>query len=140
MIQIRRLSPQALDNCCFNQEVIVEVDDTDILVLYLHFWNSEIGDIILQSMFKIRNVFSHLNMIFLKKLLLYHVWVECHTSSFVLNHGKNAILNLIEKENPEILDICGIFDINKKTLVQLKFGHFGDVWYSLSILFLYQNI
>ena len=72
--------------------------------------------------------------------MLYHAWVECHTFSFVFNHGKNAILNLTEKENPEILDICGIFDINKKTLVQLKFGHFGDVWYSLSTLFLYQNI
>ena len=132
VIQIRRLSPQALDNSCFNQEAIVVADDTDILALHLYFWNSEIGDIILQSMFKISNVFSHLNMNFLKKLLLYHAWVGCHTFSFVFNHGKTAILNLIEKENHEILDICGIFDMNKKTLVKLKFGHFGDVWCSLS--------
>ena len=127
MIQIRRLSPQALDNSYFNQEVIVVADDTDILALYLNFWNSEIGDIILQSMFKIRNVLSHLNINFLKKLLLYHTWVQCHTLSFAFNHGKTAILNLIEKENSEILKICGIFDVNMKTLVKQKFGHFGDV-------------
>ena len=28
----------------------------------------------------------------------------------MFNQGKTAILNLIEKENPDVLDICGIFD------------------------------
>ena len=35
---------------------------------------------------------------------------ECNTTSSVLTQGKTAIINLTEKENPEVLDICVIFD------------------------------
>ena len=67
----------ALDISCFKQGVIVVAYDTDILVLLLYFWNSEMGDIILQSMSKskenmvnIRNIFSHLNKTVVKNLQL----------------------------------------------------------------------
>ena len=90
---------------CQKQEVIVVADDADILVLLLYFWNSEMGDIILQSMSKnkenmvyIRNVVSHLNKTVVKNLLLIHAWGGYHTTSSLCNQGKNAILNLIEKK------------------------------------------
>ena len=74
------------------------------------------GNIVLQSMSKnkenmvnIRSVFSHLNKAIVKNLLLIHAWGGCETISFVFNKGKTAILNLIENENPEVLDICDIF-------------------------------
>ena len=83
--------------------MIVVADDTDILVLLLYFWNSEMHDIVLQSMknkgnmVNIRNVVSYLNKIVVKNLLLIHAWGGCDT---VFNQGKTAIL---EKENPEVV-------------------------------------
>ena len=57
-----------------SKELIVAAN---ILVLLLYFWKSEMGDIILQSMFKkqenlvnTRNVSSHVNKTVEKKLLL----------------------------------------------------------------------
>ena len=57
-----------------SKELIVVAN---ILVLLLYFWKSEMGDIILQSMFKkqenlvnTRNVSSHVNKTVEKKLLL----------------------------------------------------------------------
>ena len=88
-----------------------------MLALLLYFWISEICDIILHSksmnkenMANIRNVFCHLNKTIVKNLLLIHTWRGCDTTSLVLIQGKTAIFNLIEKENPEVLDICGLFD------------------------------
>ena len=67
----------ALDVSCFKLGVIVVAYDTGILVLLLYFWNSEMGDIILQSVSKIkenmvniRNAFSHLNKTVVKNLQL----------------------------------------------------------------------
>ena len=64
----------ARDMSCFKQRVSAKADDTDILVLLFYFWNSEMGDIILQSMSKnkekmanIKNIFSHLNKTVVKK-------------------------------------------------------------------------
>ena len=71
----------ALDISCQKQEVIVVADDTDILVLLLYFWNSEMGNIILRSMSEnkenmvnIRNVFSHLNKSVVRNFFLIHAW------------------------------------------------------------------
>ena len=95
--------------------MIVVADDTDILVLLLYFWNSEMCDIVLQSMknkgnmVNIRNVVSYLNKIVVKNLLLIHAWGGCDT---VFNQGKTAIL---EKENPEVVEIYGIFDNPSET-------------------------
>ena len=93
-----------------------------MLALLLYFWISEICDIILHSksmnkenMANIRNVFCHLNKTIVKNLLLIHTWRGCDTTSLVLIQGKTAIFNLIEKENPEVLDICGLFDNSSTT-------------------------
>ena len=55
--------------------MIVVADDTDILVLLWYIWNSEMGDIILQSMSKkkenivnVRNAVSHLNKTVVKNM------------------------------------------------------------------------
>ena len=68
---------------------------------------------------QIRNVFSHLKKTVVKKLLLIHAWGES-----MFNQGKkNAILNLIEKENSKVIDICGIFD--NPSVIQLDNGKAG---------------
>ena len=117
--------------------MIVVADDTDILVLLLYSWNSEMRDIVLQSMknkgnmVNIRNVVSYLNKIVVKNLLLIHAWGGCDT---VFNQGKTAIL---EKENPEVVEIYGIFDNPSAT--QKDTGKAGirlfTVMYSMVFLF-----
>ena len=119
-----------------NLRVIIVADDKDILVLLMYFWNSEMGDIILQSMSKnkenmvyIRNVVSHLNKTVVKNFLLIHTWGGYDTTSSVFNQGKNAILNLIEKENPEVLEICGIF--NNPSATQDDIGKAGITFFTV---------
>ena len=70
----------ALFISCQKQRVILIAHDTNILGLLLYFWNSEMSDIILQSipknkgsMINTRNVFSHLNKTVGKSLLI-HAW------------------------------------------------------------------
>ena len=93
------IAAAALDISCQKQEAIVVADDTDILILLLYFWNSEMGDIILQSMSKnkenmvnIRNVVSHLNKTAVKNLLLLHALGGCDTTSSTLIKAKLLFL------------------------------------------------
>ena len=70
----------ALVISCQKQRVILVAHDTNILGLLLYFWNSEMSDIILQSIPKnkestinTRNIFRHLNKTVGKSLLI-HAW------------------------------------------------------------------
>lgn len=109
----------ALDFAYVKSPVTVVADDTDILILLLYYWNSEMSDIFMRSearrtkSLKITNigkVVQKLSSVVIRNLLFIHAWEGCDTTSATFNHGKTAILKLVEKEHEGVMHICTTFD------------------------------
>ena len=122
----------ALDIVCQGKDVTVVADDTDIFIMLLYYWNSEMGEIFMRSearknqnlrLVNIKKVLEHLNCNVIKNLLFIHAWGGCNTTSAIFNQGKTVIMNLIEKETPDVLHVCSIFA--KTSVTQEEIGHAG---------------
>ena len=112
-----KIVDEALQIACRGEAVTVVADDTDILVLLLHFWNSEMGQIFMRSEpkkqqnMKLRYIGQIANCLernVLKYSLLIHAWGNCDTTSATFNQGKTAILKLVEKGSSSVMDMFGI--------------------------------
>ena len=92
-----------------SDHVTVVADDTDVLILLLYHWTSDMVDIHFRSEAKkikgtmdvklvdIRSVVSKQNQSILENLLAIHAWSGCDTTSATYGHGKTKILKLAEK-------------------------------------------
>jgi hypothetical protein len=89
--------------------VTVVADDTDVLILLLYHWTSNMVDIHFRSeaskvkgshgvkIINIRSVVNDLNQSILGNLLAIHAWGGCDTTSAIFGHGKTKIMKLAEK-------------------------------------------
>ena len=64
----------ALDTSCQKQEVTVVADDTDTLLLLWYFWNSEMNNIILQSISKNKENMVNIENVLSFELLLWRTF------------------------------------------------------------------
>ena len=92
---------------------------THILILMVYFWNSEMADAFLQSesrkyqpmkLLNTQFIVEGLNSNVVRNILFIHAWNGCDTTSVAHNHGKTALLKLVEKDHKKVLKICSIFE------------------------------
>lgn len=114
----------ALEYACSGKPVTVIAEDTDILVLLVYFWNSEMAEISMRcqsrkgcqlKVYDIARLAQGLDNKVVKNILFLHAWGGCDTTSATYNHGKTKILKLIEKGKNDVLEICNVFDSTNST-------------------------
>ena len=87
--------------------VIIVADDTDIMVLLIHHWNTNMADVYLQSnakksqkkIWKIRDLVATLGGVIKAQLLFVHAWSGCDTTSATFGQGKTTLLKKIKESN-----------------------------------------
>ena len=88
---------QLLDFACEKNNVTVFAGDTDIFILLLHFWNSDMGEMFrkankkknqIQKLVSVRKIAERLNPVIVKNILFIHAWSDCDTTSERFNKGK----------------------------------------------------
>ena len=87
-----------------NSNVIVVGDDTDLLVLMLHYFNSIATDFELsfyrpssESTIKIQNLSASLHLNVISTILSMHAFSGCDTTSSHCGVGKTRIIKMVEK-------------------------------------------
>lgn len=109
----------ALEFACGGKSVSIIAEDTDILVLLIYFWNTEMAEILMRSEAKkgceekvhdIAQLAQGLDRNIVKHLLFVHAWGGCDTTSATFNHGKSKVLKIVEKGRQDVLNICSVFD------------------------------
>ena len=118
----------ALKVARLGQIVTVVADDTDILILLLYFWSSEMAAVYMRSepkkqqnlkLLNIQELAGNLKPSVRRNLLFIHAWAGCDTTSAIFNHGKTSILRLIEQERQDVLEVCAVFDDSFATVEQI---------------------
>ena len=85
----------------------VVADDTDVLVMLVHMWDQNLGDLFLRhkarksfkkdlKIISIKNVASNLLIHIKENLLFIHAWGGCDTTSALFGQGKTAVLKFVE--------------------------------------------
>ena len=109
----------ALDFTCARNNAIVFTEDTDIFILLLHFWNSDMGEMFMkankkknqiQNLVTIRKSAERLNPVIIKNIMFIHAWRGWDSMLVIFNKGKTALMKLKDKGDCNMLDICSIFD------------------------------
>ena len=104
----------ALGVTCDNNIAIVVAGDTDILILLIYFWNSEMADVYLRTeekkyqpvkLVKIRSVVEYLSSDVVHNILFIHAWSCCDTTSATYGHEKTALLKLVKKGHSTVMKI-----------------------------------
>ncbi len=110
------------------RNVNVVADDTDILVLLLHHWHREMGDIFFQStrqkaegpkVFNISHIVEKVGHIVCANILFIHAWGGCDTTSATYGHGKTVLLRKIPTSE-RIQEISAIFQSNISTADEIE--------------------
>ena len=92
-----------IDMAIAGKNVITVADDTDVLVMLLHFWNSEVGNISLLSRKKaerlidIGKVADKIDKVVLRSLLFIHAFCGCVTTSAVHGKGKKTLCDYFRR-------------------------------------------
>lgn len=103
-----------------NQSVTVVADDTDILVLLLYHFKSELSDIYVRSepkkgqkkglkLYRVCDVWNQVGSDIVKHSLFIHAWGGCDTTSAMFGQGKIAILKKVQ-HSEEIRKISDVFN------------------------------
>ena len=109
----------ALQFANHSKSVTVVADDTDILILLLHFWSYEMATIFLRSESKQQKNMKLLNVSRIAEimetrirsnLLFIHAWGGCDTTSATFNQGKSAVLKLVKQGKEDIIGVCSVFN------------------------------
>ena len=114
--QISDIVLEALQLATQGNLVTVVAYDTEILVLLLFHFSNDMADIYLLSeskqsrrklkkLISIRELAEKTSRGVLQNLLLIHPWGECDSTSAVCEHGKCAIIKIIEKSE-SVLSCC----------------------------------
>ena len=108
-----------MDFTCARNNAIVFTEDTDIFILLLHFWNSDMGEMFMkankkrnqiQNLVTIRKSAERLNPVIIKNIMFIHAWRGWDSMLVIFNKGKTALMKLKDKGDCNMLDICSIFD------------------------------
>ena len=116
----------ALQFATQGRDVIVVADDTDILVLLIYHWNSDMADVYLQSnvkksqnkIWKIRDLVTKVGGVVKAHLLFIHAWSGCDTTSATFGQGKTLLLKKI-KECNELQQISYVMSKDDVTAEQI---------------------
>lgn len=98
------IASATIDMAIAGKNVITVADDTDVLVMLLHFWNSEMANINLLSRKKVERlidigkVSDKIDSVVLRSLLFIHVLCSCDSTSAVHGKGKTSIARLLQKD------------------------------------------
>ena len=103
-----------------NQSVTVVADDTDILVLLLYHFKSELSDIYVRSepkkgqkkglkLYRVCDVWNQVGSDIVKHSLFIHAWGGCDTTSAMFGQGEIAILKKVQ-HSEEIRKISDVFN------------------------------
>ena len=128
----------ALDVTCDNNIAIVVAEDTDILILLIYFWNSEMADVYLRTeekkyqpvkLVKIRSVVEYLSSDVVHNILFIHAWSCCDTTSATYGHEKTALLKLVKKGHSTVMKICSTF--NNLQSSQMEIAEAGHILFCM---------
>ena len=108
----------ALEFAIRKNEVNVVADDTDVLILLIYHWKSNMADIYFYSeakksqkknlvVLKIRDITSKVGQVITANILFLHAWSGCDTTSATYGHGKTALLKKI-KDSEELQQISSL--------------------------------
>ena len=108
----------AIDFASLGHKVTVVADDTDIFVLLLYFWNSEMEGIVLKhekrgihglgKLIDIAQIARDLDNTIRDNLLFIHAFTGCDTTSAIHGKGKQSIFKLV-KQSEKVRRCCKIF-------------------------------
>ena len=113
------------DMAIAGKNAITVADDTDVLVMLLHFWNSEMVNISLLSRKKaerlidIGEVADKIDWVVLRSLLFIHAFCGCDTTSTVHGKRKTSIVRLLQK-NQDVKEACKTFMNESATKDEVK--------------------
>ena len=121
----------AIDLAITGKKVVVVADDSDVLIVLLYYWNTDMGQVNLlcrkskgtETMINISVTVGNLDRIVLKSLLFIHAFGGCDTTSAIHGKGKTSVINLLQKYK-EVQEACDIFmkdDATKKEVTEA--GH-----------------
>ena len=128
----------ALGVTCDNNIAIVVAGDTDILILLIYFWNSEMADVYLRTeekkyqpvkLVKIRSVVEYLSSDVVHNILFIHAWSCCDTTSATYGHEKTALLKLVKKGHSTVMKIFSTF--NNLQSSQMEIAEAGHILFCM---------
>ena len=108
------IASTTIDMAIAGKNVIMVADDTDVLVMLLHFWNSQMANINLLSRKKVERlidigkVSDKIDSVVLRRLLFTHELCGCDSTSAVHRKGKASIVRLLQK-NQGVQEACKTF-------------------------------
>ena len=108
---------RALEFAINQDEVNVVADDTDVLILLIYHWQSNMADIYFHSevkksqkkslVLKICDIICKVGQVITDNILFLHAWSGCDTTSATFGHGKTTLLKKI-KESGELQQISSL--------------------------------
>ena len=118
------IASTTIDIAISGKNVITVADDTDVLVL-LHFWNSEMGNISLlnrkkaERLINIGKVADKIGRVVLRSHLFIHAFCSCDATSAVHGKGKTSIVRSLQK-NYVVQEACKTFMYENVTKDDVK--------------------
>ena len=121
----------AIDLAISGKSVTVVADDSDVLIMLLYYWNTDMGKISLlckkskgtEETINIRETVENIDRSVLKSLLFIREFGGCDTTSAVYGKGKTCILNLLQKYH-EVQEVFEVFMKENATKAEVtEAGH-----------------
>ena len=119
------IASTTIDIAISGKNVITVADDTDVLVMLLHFWNSEMGNISLlnrkkaERLINIGKVADKIGRVVLRSHLFIHAFCSCDATSAVHGKGKTSIVRSFQK-NYVVQEACKTFMYENVTKDDMK--------------------